>query len=389
MKIIHTADWHLGQSFYGYDRTDEHKHIADCLVAAVAAHNPDALIIAGDIYNTPNPPISALRIFNETMMRLHDNAPQMKIIVIAGNHDSASRLDVTSELWQHFNLEIVTGVKPEGRIIELPGKGFIIAVPYIYEGNYPAAPGCDSTDSRIRSFHQQLLDEVKQHNCDSLPVVMTGHIAVSDSIKDKNSERYLSYHPLSVAGEGYDYLALGHIHKSITMTCGTAIARYSGSPLSVSFDEEPSHSFTLITIERHSSRPEIEPIEITTPRPLETFPEDCLLDLDQTIDLLEKHLQPELDCYLRIMVKSDNGIPGNARIRLTEALSGKKARFCMLTPVSSQVTGNETFRRITRDEISVKEPSALAAEYYEARFGCEMPQEYLDIIDELTGLIDQ
>ena len=88
------------------------------------------------------------------------------------------------------------------------------------------------------------------------------------------------------------------------------------------------------------------------------------------------------------MVKCDDGIAGNAKIRLAEALSGKKARFCLLTPVSTTVGTGESFRRITREEISVKEPSDLAAEYYAARFGCEMPREYFDIIDDITREVD-
>lgn len=388
MKIIHTADWHLGQLFYGYERNDEHRHMARCLIDAVDTHRPDALIVAGDIFNTPNPSIAALGIYNETMMRLHQTAPGMKIIVLAGNHDSASRLEVTSQLWRHFNLEIVTGLTPEGRIIELPGKGYIAAIPYIYEGNYPEAGDCCPTDERIRLFHQKILDDIAAMNSERLPVVMTAHIAVSDKTSATPSDRYLSYHPLAAMGNGYDYLAMGHIHKSITMASGNAIARYSGSPLSVSFDEEPTHSFTLVNIGRHGDMPETELLEIPVIRPLETFPEDIPVGFDETIELLEKNLPSYHDCYLRVMVKCDDGIAGNAKIRLAEALSGKRARFCLLTPVSTTAGTGESFRRITREEISVKEPSDLAAEYYAARFGCEMPQEYFDIIDDITRAVD-
>lgn len=388
MKIIHTADWHLGQLFYGYERNDEHRHMARCLIDAVAAHRPDALIVAGDIFNTPNPPIAALGIYNETMMRLHEIAPEMKIVVLAGNHDSASRLEVTSALWRHFNLEIVTGLTPEGRIIELPGKGYIAAIPYIYEGNYPDAGDDCPTDERIRLFHQKLLDDIAAGNADGLPVVMTAHIAVSDSTSAKLSDRYLSYHPLTVMGEGYDYLALGHIHKSLTMHSGEAAARYSGSPLSVSFDEEPTHSFTLVDIAARGAQPDTELLEIPVIRPLETFPEDCPVEFEQTIELIDKYLPTDHDCYLRVMIKCDDGIAGNAKIRLAEALSGKKARFCLLTPVTTAAGRGESFKRITREEISVKEPSDLAAEYFAARFGCEMPKEFFDIIDEITREID-
>ncbi len=388
MKIIHTADWHLGQLFYGYERIDEHRHIARCLIDAVASHQPDALIVAGDVFNTPNPSIAALGIYNETMMELHETAPAMKIIVTAGNHDSASRLEVSSQLWRHFNLEIVTGLIPEGRIIEIPGKGYIAAIPYIYEGNYPEDENEHHSDERIRLFHQKILDDITAINADGLPVVMTAHIAVSDKSSATLSDRYLSYHPLSSMGEGYDYLALGHIHKSVTMQPGNAIARYSGSPLSVSFDEEPTHSFTLIDIAKHGLKPEITLLELPAIRPLETFPEDCPADFDETLRLLEKNLPADHDCYLRVTVNCNDGIPGNAKIRLAEALGGKKARFCLLTPATA-ASGIETgFRRITREDISVKEPSDLAAEYYSARFGSEMPQEYFEIIDDITREID-
>ena len=107
MKIIHTSDWHLGQSFYGMERTEEHLAFLSQLCDTVKVERPDALIISGDIYDSVAPSLTAQRLYNKMMLELHGTLPEMKIVVTAGNHDSSSRLELHSDLWDAFDVKIV------------------------------------------------------------------------------------------------------------------------------------------------------------------------------------------------------------------------------------------------------------------------------------------
>ena len=268
MKILHTSDWHLGHSFYGYERTEEHLSFLKQLCNIIRNENPDALIISGDIYDSVVPSITVQKLYNRMILELRAAAPTMKIIITAGNHDSSSRLELNGELWNAFNVQIVGNIERndnvvnyEKHIIEITDsskkiKGYIIAVPYIYHANYPAAD--NDTQSRMRSFHQQLINRVIERNGANRPIIMTGHLAVSgaDIKGHETTHTRLVYESIEELGEGYDYIALGHIHRPQTVTSNKK-ARYSGSPIPINFDEDYPHSITIVEIENHDDAPDI------------------------------------------------------------------------------------------------------------------------------------
>lgn len=229
MKIIHTADWHLGQDFFQYDRSAEHEHFFDCLCRIVADEHPDALVVSGDIYHTATPSNATMKLFTDNMVRLHNVLPTMVIVVTAGNHDSCSRLESTVEVWRLANVHIVGGVKRNAdndlfdttrHIIEIPDKGYILAVPFVHGAQ--------------NSIFSQLLSEVGTLNTHNLPVVMTGHLYITNSeITGPNSSAVggLEGEDISRMGSNYDYLALGHIHflkrsEAAMAVPATAAVRY-------------------------------------------------------------------------------------------------------------------------------------------------------------------
>lgn len=99
MKLIHTADWHIGQSFYGYNRDNEHQMFFEWLCAVIKREKADALLIAGDVFDSPNPPASAQRLFYHFLRKATEENPQLQIIIISGNHDSAARLKLPCLYW--------------------------------------------------------------------------------------------------------------------------------------------------------------------------------------------------------------------------------------------------------------------------------------------------
>ena len=104
MKILHTSDWHLGQEFYSYDRTEEHTSFLNQLKQIVADENPDVMVVSGDIYHNATPSNTTMKLFTDHLIQIQDECPSMKIIVAAGNHDSSARLEMTRNLWKKFNI---------------------------------------------------------------------------------------------------------------------------------------------------------------------------------------------------------------------------------------------------------------------------------------------
>ena len=142
MKLIHTADLHLGQILYqNYDREDEHAHFFQQLKTWCRAEKPDALVISGDIFDIQQPSASTKRFFNERIVDLAKDNPDMAIVIVAGNHDSASRIQADSPVWDAAGVRLV-GTAPAIGSTDLPDgwqdkfivrlkSGYIIALPHM------------------------------------------------------------------------------------------------------------------------------------------------------------------------------------------------------------------------------------------------------------------
>ena len=260
MKILHTADLHLGQVMYqNYTREEEHDHFFRQLKGWCGEYCPDALVVSGDIFDIQQPGAGVKRCFNEYFVDLHNSFPEMAIVIIAGNHDSASRIHADNAVWSLGHVKLVglppatdSLAKPDGWqeefIVRLPA-GFVVAMPFV------ATPR--------RETVQALLDYVSRQNPDGLPVVLTGHMAVSGA--DATGHGFdignVQTVPPEETGAGFDYLALGHIHRPQTLGYAdehepvsvypAGVMRYSGSALHVSCDEKYPHSVSLVEIDRH------------------------------------------------------------------------------------------------------------------------------------------
>lgn len=384
MKIIHSADWHIGHRLYGYDRDDEHRAFFGELSAIVSLHQPDALIVAGDIFNTSNPTIASRRLYTEALMSLRQGAPDMRIIISPGNHDSAGRLGVERPLWEVFGVDIASdATDTDSLIFKIDDRGYVVAVPYIFENSYQSTGGQDDLDGRMKAYHQALLNEVARRNCEGLPVVMSAHLAVAKADVVGQFDSPLSFHPIENMGHGYDYLALGHIHKAQQFNAGiSAVARYAGSPFAMSFDELREHSVTVVDIEGHNCKPVITIEPVTPSRPLVNYNIDNPLSLDKTIESLSR-LNDDLDEYLRVFVSFDSHVDGDAKMRLAESVRDKKARFCCMQPVFTHKPAmSEITRLIARDDLEVKSPIEVANDFYTALYGVSMPHVLTDILHE-------
>lgn len=216
MKILHTADLHLGQVIYqNYDRSDEHQHFFRQLEQWCKEEQPDALLVSGDVFDIQQPSATVKKTFTDYFVRLHQECPQMHIVITAGNHDSASRIQADSSIWELANAHLV-GTPPaidsldnndgwQYKYIIRLDSGYIVALPYM-------------TGDR-RNVIQSILDKVADDNTMRLPVVMMAHQAVTglDPAGHHFDIGTLRTLDPSAMGNGYDYLALGHIHKPQTI----------------------------------------------------------------------------------------------------------------------------------------------------------------------------
>lgn len=361
MKIVHTSDWHLGHSLYNYDRTEEQMCMLKQLTEMVARERPDAFLLCGDVYHTPQPSAAVQTLFADAMAALHTAHPGMTIIVTAGNHDSGSKHEIFRTPWRALNVHVVGTLEKEPElidqhIIEIEEKGFVIAIPYSYERNFP------------EGFFQNLLNRVKERNRMNLPVVMMAHTTVKGCDfrgHDRTGEFMvggIDCLDLADLGEGYDYLALGHIHHAQFVQGGNHRARYSGSPLPVSFDEDYPHSVTWVNLKAHGETPEVSTEEIANPHPLVTLPSGGFANWQGAKELL-RNFPDDIPAYIRLNVEVEDFLPPDAPQEAAALTLGKQCRFCLINTQRIFREQEESRRMLTVQEFQAEAPIEIARRY--------------------------
>ncbi|MCK6390076.1 MAG: exonuclease subunit SbcD [Azonexus sp.] len=257
MRLLHTSDWHLGQHFMGKSRQAEHLALIDWLLGAVDEYAVDAVLIAGDLFDTGTPPSYARELYNQLVLRLHQAG--VALVLLGGNHDSVAVLSESRDLLASLGARVVPGADdPVQQILVLPRRDgsagcVVCAVPFIRPRDVLRSQAGQSADDKqlglqqaiaahYASLHTQALvrrDTLLAETGVRLPIVATGHLTtVGASSSESVREIYvgsLDAFPAK-AFPPADYIALGHIHRPQTVG-GLPHIRYSGSPLPLSFDE--------------------------------------------------------------------------------------------------------------------------------------------------------
>lgn len=393
MKIIHTSDWHLGHTLHGYDRREEQESMLAQMEEIVRRERPDLFLVSGDVFDVSQPSSAAQRMFVDTVMRLHAAHPGMAIVITAGNHDSGSRHEIFRTPMKEFGVELVGTLQsgfPEDHIIELPGKGFVVALPYAHERNIP------------EGFIQSVLDIANERNTGQLPVIMmahttvkgcdfTGHKSVLTASSEGEAREPISIGgidgtPVENMGEGYDYLALGHIHKPQFIHTGKHNVRYSGSPLAVSFDEDYAHSVTMVEIEKHGDTPRSTLIEINNPWPLVTLPLEGAADWATARDLLQ-NFPDDQQAYIRLNVMVTDFLPPEANEEAFAITEGKSCRFCLINSKRER-EADHTHREMTLSEFRNQNPEDIAKIFIEESGGT-FDEGMLEMFREATDRLKE
>ncbi len=342
MKLLHTADWHLGRQFEGYALDQDQSEVISQVHTAIATHKPDALIIAGDIFDRAAPPESAVRLFNDFIERMTAETP-CAIVIIAGNHDSADRIGAMAMLADRRRALVrgpLSAIEKPLILNDTHGTVAISALPFGYEY---AARECFGAD--IKSPADVLSAQVsaaRPHISPSDRWIIVAHAFVTGAAAS-DTERPLT----RVAGgietvpadvfTGAHYVALGHIHRP--QTAGAPHIRYAGSPLAFGFDEEGNEkSMALVelaadghaTVELIPFRPRrtVRTLrgtldEIVQARPSDDFVSVVLTDEGRLIDPM-KRIQERFPYACKLAYARDIKVARLSRTRSASALDDPK-----------------------------------------------------------------
>lgn len=381
MKILHTSDWHLGHMLYNYDRTEEQKEMLQQMVDIVKKQKPDVFLLCGDVYHTAQPSAAVQTMFTEALVQIHDAHPEMTIVVTAGNHDSGTKHEIFRTPWRALKVHTIGNLNKDAideHIIEVPSKGFVLAIPYYNERNIPDG------------FFTSLLHTIEEHNTDNLPVVMTAHTTVEgcDYTGHDNATEYvvggIDSLDIKQFGDGYDYLALGHIHHEQFVHTGKHNVRYCGTPIAISFDENYSHSVSIVEIDKHNDTPKIETIEIKNPRPLVTLPTNGMATWEEAKKLLI-NFPDDIPAYIRLNVEVEDFLPVEANAEANTLTEGKQCRFCHINAKRKSIKQADA-KVLTVQEFQSEEPIDIARRYAED-MGITFDDEMTALFNETIRMI--
>lgn len=405
MKIIHTSDWHIGQTLYQYSRDEEHKYFFNQLKNILLEERPDALIVSGDIFHASTPSVMSQRLYYHALVEFSRLYDDLQIIVTAGNHDSPSRLEAPRELWEAFNVTVIgsldfykevqeNGLTYDASKIQIPVRrnddivGWILAVPFINAGNYPSVKEDDGYSKRVFSFYNNLKDNLKLNKqyTENHSVIAMGHFMISGV--DSASQNKLTGGLESVVSTemsaitGIDYWAMGHVHHP--QNVGGNI-RYSGSPFAMTFNEIYPHSVTVVEIENHNVDIKIREIEPLIPVVDFPFKPNSYDDAPSKDELFAKVVEMlDNECYVRLHVRTDMPLSDMDNARIQELFDGKKAKYCGIQayfPVNESDCEEKAVR--TLDEFRAISPYDLGCSVYKKKNNAEMPDEMRTLFKEV------
>lgn len=257
MRVLHTSDWHLGQHFMGKSRQTEHQLLIDWLLVQVEEHKVDAVLVAGDIFDTGTPPSYARELYSQLVVRLHE--VRVALLLLGGNHDSVATLGENRALLACLSTNVIAAAdNPAAQVVVLPKRNgepgcIVCAIPFVRprdvmqsQAGQSAADKQFSLQAAIQDHYRSVYEAASIHRDMlaqklnySLPLIATGHLTtVGASTSESVREIYvgaLEAFPTS-AFPPVDYIALGHIHRPQKVG-GLEHIRYCGSPISLSFDE--------------------------------------------------------------------------------------------------------------------------------------------------------
>lgn len=405
MKLLHTADWHLGQSFHGQERHVEHRAFLDWLLATLVERQPDALLIAGDIFDVVNPSLRAQELLYDFIVSAHAALPALEIVMIAGNHDSGSRIELPAPLMKSLRTHALGRVHwlDDGRLDsdhllvplhDADGtlKAWCLALPFLRPAEVTGGEIDDYRDG-IARVHGELVEAAEARRQPGQALVAMSHAHLQGAAVSEASER-----PIVIGGEesvsatlfpeSIAYVALGHLHRP--QQVGEPRIRYSGSPLPLDFSESHyPHQVLEFTLDGEALGG-IETLPIPRHVALQRVGPGSLEEVEQALEALvtdaalpDAKMPRERWPWLEIRVDLDAPRP-DLRARIEAALDGKPLRLLRIhSRYPNASSQDDADASVDLDSLT---PQEIFGRTWQARYGDAPPEE---VMTDFASLLQQ
>lgn len=412
MRILHTSDWHLGQHFMGQSRQSEHAALIDWLLVQVELQAVDAVLLAGDIFDTGAPPSYARELYHQLIARLHRAG--VGLLLLGGNHDSVSVLGESRDLLHYLGTQVIATVGAAAQhVVLLPQRSsgdsapatpgcIVCALPFIRardvvhsQAGQSAQDKQQALQTAIQTTYQNVYDaalalqqRLQAETGRQLPIVATGHLTtVGASSNESVREIYvgsLEAFP-TTAFPPADYIALGHIHQPQKVG-GLEHIRYCGSPIALGFDEARQTKQVLLVDLNESGLQAVTPLPVPVFQALASV-RGTLAELPAALQSIAAQASAERPTWLEVTVMEDDYLADLApRVQaLTEGLPLQVLRIKRQRGSTAPQLMAEASESL--DELSPQDVFArrMALETLEPPLQEALTARYRQVLDQLTG----
>ena len=406
MRLLHTSDWHLGQTLHQHERGHEHERFLDWLLDTLAAERVDALLIAGDVFDHTNPSAASQRQLYRFLAQARARLPGLDIVLTAGNHDSPGRIEAPGPLLSQFGAHAIGQIGRADAAQELERllvplrdgagqvKAWCIAMPFLRPADLPPAAtdgdqDMDGYHAGITALYRDAFELARARREPGQAIVAMGHCHISGGQVSEESERRLVIGgaqalPVELFDPRIAYVALGHLHRAQRLG-GDDTRRYCGSPLPLSFSElDYPHQVLLVELDGETVS---DVRELRVPRAVELLRVPArpapLPEVLARLRALDLPPRPEAEQpYLLVRVELDQPEPG-LRALVEEALADKPVRLVRIETRSARTGTEAAAPEVSIDELASLAPTDLFERLYRHRFGDGPPDELLRAFTEL------
>lgn len=407
MKLLHTSDWHLGKRLDDFSRMEEQQSVLLEICELAEREQVDAVLVAGDLFDTFNPPTEAVDLFYKSLKRLSNNG-RRPVIAIAGNHDSPDRIESPDPLARECGIiftgypnsnvapfELESGLKvlksSEGFLeLRLPESEIplrLLLTPYANEYRLKTCLGLENSEEELRTVLQQKWQQLADQFCDENGVnVLVSHLFVVKKGEELPEEPVDEKPILHVGGAQaiftenipgqVQYTALGHLHRMHRVDSNPCPVYYSGSPLSYSFSEANQKKYVLLVDVEAEETAAVREVELTRGKKLWRKRAEGLEDALQW--LVENQ-----DCLVELTLVTDTFLTALERRQLSAAHSGIVAIIPEVIHAEDLVGTNQKKIDLTR---SMEE---LFCDYFKHEKGQEPNKELMNLFTEILAEDEQ
>ncbi len=417
LRLFHTADWHLGHHLHGVSRQLEHQRFLDWLLDELHGKQVDALIVAGDIFDSANPSSAAQSQLYDFLVKAKSRLPNLNIVLIGGNHDSASRLDAPSPILNALGVTVVGGLSREDRghidwerlLVPLTNaageiKAWCGAMPFLRNADLPSTakdeesvdterPGEQNSDpliSGMKTLYAELFAQLQQRVGNAESLILTGHCYMVNGAVSELSERKIlggNQHalPVELFPDEVAYVALGHLHLAQRVGANEHI-RYSGSPIPLSFDES-DYPHQVVQVDIKAGQPvataalkiprSVQLLRIPNGKDFAVLPEA----IEHLKNLVLDDLPPEQTPLLELRIRLEKPEPG-LRQQIEEVIAKLPLR---LLKISTAYSGSEKSLADLNIEERLEElqPLEVFQRCYHNKYDKEAPEAMSALFNEL------